>query len=601
MELVIDSNTMKRRPLFLKFFFTFLPVISLGVLFLTLAVNVSTETFYNTLIEQQLKDRSSNIFNWLRKTELSEANVQYICNKSSNNKRVRITIINNEGNVIGDSHKTASLMDNHFNRPEIKEAISNGFGLETRFSNTLQKELMYYASSGIVSKNTWVVRVSIPIDEYSAIISDLQYKIILFGFIVSFVLLYLSYFISKQITAPIDNIRKKTEEYVSTLHMSRPFDIPKTKELASLAISLNKMAKELDKRIKQIQNEKEDKESLLSSMQEGIVAVNKNGKIISINDIAKDYLNINKKNPLKKKYSDVIKIRKVNSIIDQNISKNAINKYVFEQEISIKKNKTRFFLLHSSPLVRTHKNRGVLIVLTDITFKKQLEKVRQDFVANVSHELKTPITSITGFLEILNRDDISKEEHDLFLEKIQNHTYRMNLIIDDLLKLSKIESQEEDNSIYLNKQSLLPILEGASEDVRNTLGKKNISIQIACDKNVSIKGDSLLLREALINLFENAGKYGYPNSIVKVICEKQKMVLIHIENQGDKIKEKHWERIFQRFYRIDKSRDRKAGGTGLGLAIVKHITFVHGGEIKVSSSQNKKTRFTISLPLVPEK
>ena len=601
MELVIDSNTMKRRPLFLKFFFTFLPVISLGVLFLTLAVNVSTETFYNTLIEQQLKDRSSNVFNWLRKTELSEANVQYICNKSSNNKRVRITIINNEGNVIGDSHKTASLMDNHFNRPEIKEAISNGFGLETRFSNTLQKELMYYASSGIVSKNTWVVRVSIPIDEYSAIISDLQYKIILFGFIVSFVLLYLSYFISKQITAPIDNIRKKTEEYVSTLHMSRPFDIPKTKELASLAISLNKMAKELDKRIKQIQNEKEDKESLLSSMQEGIVAVNKNGKIISINDIAKDYLNINKKNPLKKKYSDVIKIRKVNSIIDQNISKNAINKYVFEQEISIKKNKTRFFLLHSSPLVRTHKNRGVLIVLTDITFKKQLEKVRQDFVANVSHELKTPITSITGFLEILNRDDISKEEHDLFLEKIQNHTYRMNLIIDDLLKLSKIESQEEDNSIYLNKQSLLPILEGAREDVRNTLGKKNISIQIACDKNVSIKGDSLLLREALINLFENAGKYGYPNSIVKVICEKQKMVLIHIENQGDKIKEKHWERIFQRFYRIDKSRDRKAGGTGLGLAIVKHITFVHGGEIKVSSSQNKKTRFTISLPLVPEK
>ena len=592
---------MKRRPLFLKFFFTFLPVISLGVLFLTLAVNVSTETFYNTLIEQQLKDRSSNIFNWLRKTELSEANVQYICNKSSNNKRVRITIINNEGNVIGDSHKTASLMDNHFNRPEIKEAISNGFGLETRFSNTLQKELMYYASSGIVSKNTWVVRVSIPIDEYSAIISDLQYKIILFGFIVSFVLLYLSYFISKQITAPIDNIRKKTEEYVSTLHMSRPFDIPKTKELASLAISLNKMAKELDKRIKQIQNEKEDKESLLSSMQEGIVAVNKNGKIISINDIAKDYLNINKKNPLKKKYSDVIKIRKVNSIIDQNISKNAINKYVFEQEISIKKNKTRFFLLHSSPLVRTHKNRGVLIVLTDITFKKQLEKVRQDFVANVSHELKTPITSITGFLEILNRDDISKEEHDLFLEKIQNHTYRMNLIIDDLLKLSKIESQEQDNSIYLNKQSLLPILEGAREDVRNTLGKKNISIQIACDKNVSIKGDSLLLREALINLFENAGKYGYPNSIVKVICEKQKMVLIHIENQGDKIKEKHWERIFQRFYRIDKSRDRKAGGTGLGLAIVKHITFVHGGEIKVSSSQNKKTRFTISLPLVPEK
>ena len=598
MELVIDSNTMKRRPLFLKFFYTFFPVITLGVLLLILAVNVSTHSFYKSLIEQQLKDRSSNIFSWLRKTDLTQSNIRFICSESSNNKRVRITIINDLGNVIGDSHKTASFMDNHLNRPEIKDAMSKGIGLATRFSNTLQKELMYFASSEIVQKKTWVVRVSIPIDEYSVILSDLQNKIILFGLIVNIVLLFLSYLISKQITAPIENIRKKTEEYVSTLEMSRPLDIPKTKELASLALSLNKMAKELDKRIKQIQNEKEDKESLLSSMQEGIIAVNKNGKIISINNIAKDYLNINKKNILKKRYSDVIKIRKVNFIINQNIS-NVINReHVFEQEISIKKNKTRFFLVHSSPLIRTHKNRGVLIVLTDITFKKQLEKVRQDFVANVSHELKTPITSITGFLDILNRDDITKEEHDLFLQKIQNHTYRMNLIIDDLLKLSKIESQEEDNSIYLNKQLLLPILEGAKEDVKNSLAKNNISIQIECDKNVLIKGDSLLLREALVNLFENAGKYGYSNSIAKVICEKQKTVLIHVENQGDKIKEKHWEKIFQRFYRIDKSRDRKAGGTGLGLAIVKHIAFVHGGEIKVSSSKNKKTRFTISLPRV---
>ena len=598
MELVIDSNTMKRRPLFLKFFYTFFPVITLGVVFLTIAVNISTQSFYETLIEQQLQDRSSNIFNWLRKTELSQSNIQYICKNSSNNKRVRITIINNQGTVMGDSHQTASLMDNHLNRPEIKEAISNGIGLETRFSNTLQKDLIYYASSEIVEKKTWVVRVSIPIEEYSVIISDLQYKIILFGFLVSLTLLYLSYIISKQITAPIDNMRKKTEEYVSTLHMSRPLDIPNTKELASLALSLNKMAKELDKRIKQIQNEKEDKESLLSSMQEGIIAVNNNGKIISINDIAIDYLNINKKNIVNKRYLDVIKIRKINSIIAQNLSNGTNREHVFEQEISIKTNKKRFFLVHSSALIRTHKNQGVLIVLTDITFKKQLEKIRQDFVANVSHELKTPITSITGFLEILNRDDINKEEHDLFLEKIQNHTHRMNLIIDDLLKLSKIESQEEDNSIYLNKQLLLPILEGAKEDVRNSLAKNNISIQIECDENVFIKGDSFLLREALVNLFENAGKYGYSNSIVKVICEKQKMVLIHVENQGDKIKEKHWERIFQRFYRIDKSRDRKAGGTGLGLAIVKHIAFVHGGEIKVSSSKNKKTRLTISLPSV---
>ena len=589
---------MKRKPLFLKLFYTFFPLITLGVLLLILAVNISTQNFYKSLIEQQLKDRSSNIFNWLKKTDLSEQNIQYICNKSSNNKRVRITIVNNRGTVVGDSHKTASLMDNHLNRPEIKEAISNGTGLETRFSNTLQKELMYYASSEIVQKNTWIVRVSIPIDEYSVIISDLQYKIILFGLIVSFALLYLSYFISKQITAPIETIRKSTEEYVKEMKMSRPLEVPQTKELASLAISLNKMAKELDKRIKQIQIEKEEKESLLSSMQEGIIAINNNGKIISINDIASDYLNITKKKVLKQHFSKIIKHKKLLSIIETSIEKESKTHHVFEQEIAIKRHKKRFFLINSSPLVRSNNYKGVLIILNDITLRKQLEQVRQDFVANVSHELKTPITSIVASIEILDRDDLTKSERDQFLEKILNHTNRMNAIIDDLLKLSKIESQEEDDSIFLQNQDLFPILLGAKQDMENSSPTVLNSIEIICNDDVLVKGDSQLLREAFLNLLENAGKYGFPNTPIQISVEKKKRLHIHFDNKGNEIKEKHWERIFHRFYRVDKSRDRKAGGTGLGLAIVKHIIFVHQGEIKVSSSENKKTRFTIILPLV---
>ena len=154
---------MKRRPLFLKFFYTFVPVITLGVLFLILGVNVSTHAFYRSLIEQQLKDRSSNIFSWLKKTELTQPNIQYICSQSSNNKRVRITIINDQGRVIGDSHRTASFMDNHSNRPEIKEALSRGFGLASRYSETLQKDLMYYASSEKVLNNTSVSYTHLPL------------------------------------------------------------------------------------------------------------------------------------------------------------------------------------------------------------------------------------------------------------------------------------------------------------------------------------------------------------------------------------------------------------------------------------------------------
>ena len=256
------------------------------------------------------------------------------------------------------------------------------------------------------------------------------------------------------------------------------------------------------------------------------------------------------------------------------------------------------FLINSSPLIGSNKYKGVLIILNDITLRKQLEKVRQDFVANVSHELKTPITSIVASVEILDRDDLTKNERDQFLEKILNHTNRMNAIIDDLLKLSKIESQEEDDSIFLQEQDLFPILLGAKQDMENRSPNVLNSIEIICNDDVLVKGDSQLLREAFLNLLENAGKYGFPNTPIQISVEKKKRLHIHFDNKGNEIKEKHWERIFQRFYRVDKSRDRKAGGTGLGLAIVKHIIFVHQGEIKVSFSENKKTRLTIILPLV---
>ena len=214
--------------------------------------------------------------------------------------------------------------------------------------------------------------------------------------------------------------------------------------------------------------------------------------------------------------------------------------------------------------------------------------------------MKTPITSIAGSVEILNRTDLTKKEKDQFLGKILNHTNRMNAIIDDLLRLSKIESQEEDDSIYLRGQLLHPILLGAKQDAENNTLNSPLRVEISCDDKILVKGDSQLLREAFINLIENGQKYGFSNSPIEISVEKKKRLHIHFDNQGDEIKQKHWERIFQRFYRVDKSRDRAAGGTGLGLAIVKHITFVHEGEVKVSYSQNKKTRFTIILPLSSE-
>ena len=154
-----------------------------------------------------------------------------------------------------------------------------------------------------------------------------------------------------------------------------------------------------------------------------------------------------------------------------------------------------------------------------LPLKKQLEKVRQDFVANVSHELKTPITSIVGFVEILNQTDLSKREHDLFLSKILNHTNRMNAIIDDLLKLSKIESQEEDDSIYFIETKLYTILDGAKEDMKEHLAKRRNIVEIDCDDDILVNADAQLLREAFVNLFENVGKYGFSDTPIKNFCQ----------------------------------------------------------------------------------
>jgi len=596
-ELVIDFTMKKHKPLFLKLFFSYTPLIIIGIFSLILLVYFSTNQFYNGLIKKELQNRANIVFDWIETNNFKTNTIQDIATKSSNNKSVRVTIISQDGTVIGDSHKNPDLMDNHQGRKEILQATKNGSSFSLRFSKTLNKELMYYALSKSINDKIWIVRISIPLEEYRDTISTLQLNIMFLGVFVVLALLFLSYFISKQVTAPLDVIRKETEKYVSTLKITTPLKIPNTRELASLASSLNKMALELNKRIKQIKNEKDDKVSILSSMQEGILAIDTNKKIISINDIAKQYLNFTNKTILKKTYSSVIENKKLKKIIKKSISTKVKTHQIFQKEIEIINNKTKYYLINTSPLIRSGKNKGVLIVLNDITHQKQLEKVRQDFVANVSHELKTPITSIIGFVEILNQRDLTKDEHDLFLEKILNHTNRMNAIIDDLLKLSKIESQEEDDSIELIEQNLLIILEAVREDFKESSLKNNNTINIRCDKTINVKVDSFLLREALYNLLENAAKYGFPNTEVNIIVEKKERVFIHVENQGEDINPKYWERIFQRFYRIDKSRNRKEGGTGLGLAIVKHITFVHGGGTKVSHSKNHSTRFTISLPL----
>lgn len=583
---------MKRRPLFLQLFLTYMPIIVVGLFLLLLIVNNVIKNAYYTEKERSLESQAKIFANLIKDIPPAEIRPQNFCIKYGKVINARITIIDENGTVLGDTDKDPKEMDNHILRPEIIQSIESGFGTTRRFSNTINKDFMYCAQKVSIENSYLFIRVSVPLNNITVIIKELQNQIIMIGSLIGVFLLYVSFHFSKILTNPIELMRKEAKNFVSSFELPKPLPIPETRELASLSISLNKMAKEVDSKIKSVQQEKDEKESLLSSIDGGIIALDAKGEIISINKVAIEYLNISSMSIKGEKYNNVIKHKKIISFIKNSI----IQKENIQKEISYKLNKKRYFLINASPLIRNTKKTGILILINDVTFQKQLEKLRTDFVANVSHELKTPITSIIGYLELLNTKSEAKNEQKSYIEKAFNQTNRLNAIIDDLLKLSKIESQEEDNTIELKSQKLKPILISVKDSIDNLIKKNKNTLSIECAENITARVDFQLLEEAILNLLENSIKYGDKKSPITIMVKKDSNIHIHVENIGDPISKKYQNRIFQRFYRIEKSRNRSAGGTGLGLAIVKHIAIVHGGEVLVKSNENRKTRFTIILP-----
>ena len=336
-------------------------------------------------------------------------------------------------------------------------------------------------------------------------------------------------------------------------------------------------------------NTQKEKDAVLSSMTEGVLVIDNNKKILMINEPGISYLNIESDNPTGCFVDDTIKDENFQIFINTLIKTKTPQK----KEIRIKKNMKRFFLVNGTIL--QGEKMGALIVFSDITKLKQLEKIRQDFVANVSHELKTPITSIVGFLETVQQKNFPKEKRKSFLKKALKHSNRLNAIIDDLLWLSKIESMEDSESFDLTNQPLLGIINGAVADIKSLKGMEDAKIEVSCDSSIELKADEQLLREAFINLLDNAIKYGDSKKKITITSNINKNLVIKFHNYGIPIPKKYNERIFHRFYRIDKSRSRRQGGTGLGLAIVKHIIFVHGGEISVDSDKKLGTSFLIEI------
>lgn len=588
---------MIHRRLIWYFYPWFLITTLVAIFSLTWYTSSTSRTFFLQRTQLDLQNQSLLLKPQITKILISREfeSVDYLCKEFGIEASTRITVILPDGRVVGDSDKNPSQMDSHIDRPEVMQAIHDGMGTSLRYSGTLDQTLMYEAIQlkDPAGRLIGVLRTSIPVTAIDEKLKSIQLKIILGGLIIALLSSIVMLFIARRITQPIEQMKKGAERFAKG-ELDHRLPTPVSSELASLTDAMNQMAGQLQERIRTIISQRNEYEAVLSSMKEGVIAVDSDERLLSINQAALDILKID----IVKTKGRTIQEALRNPEFLQFVSDSLADKKMEDKDFEILEDNQKMTVnIRSAPL-KDAKNLhiGSLLVLNDVTKVRHLENVRKDFVANVSHELKTPLTAIKGFVETLH-ESLPQQSADAqkFFEIIMRQVDRLHAIIQDLLMLSRLEQFDNNEQIKTEKRDLQHLIENAMHVVKLKAEKKNISFDITCEPGTMIQVDSSIFEQALINLLDNAVAYSPENETVHITVEMlDHEMRIHVIDHGSGISLKHQPRLFERFYRVDKSRSRTlAGGTGLGLAIVKHIVNAHGGRVSVQSELGKGSTFTI--------
>ncbi|WP_147564514.1 two-component system histidine kinase PnpS [Clostridium tyrobutyricum] len=495
---------------------------------------------------------------------------------------IRDTYINRNGKVISDSAAHEQYMENHNSRKEIEEARKNGTGYDIRISVTTKKNTLYFATR---MKDGYIVRSSMTMQVVKGFENAyLKYYIIIMMLSIGISILLLNKF-SKSIVGPVKKLQKITFDMANG-QLDRRVNIRSKDEIGKLANTFNNMADKLELILNDFASQNNQLEAILKSMDSGVIAVDTNNKIIMINPYAKDMFRINR---------DIIGENLMDSIRDfelEDIFKYDDTDY---REIKMLWPKERNLRVKTANIINGDHNRiGTVAVVQDITDIKKLENMRSQFVANVSHELKTPLTSIRGFSETLRyvKDDKNKNK---FLNIIDDEANRLTRLIDDILTLSNIENNKE---VVKDRIDINSVIRDVCYLMSSSAKKKDIHIETNISEVPDIYGDKDRFKQMIINLIDNAIKYSDNGGRVKIGTKfDANKSIIWVEDNGVGISEEHKQRLFERFYRVDKARSRSQGGTGLGLAIVKHIVISFNGKIKVESKIGVGSKFIVQIPV----
>jgi two-component system phosphate regulon sensor histidine kinase PhoR len=533
--------------------------------------------------------------------------IDALCKDMGEKIQTRITVILNSGEVIGDSFARVETMENHRNRPEIKTAFSGKTGMAVRYSPTLDKKMMYIALPIDRGRaDPVVVRTAVSISHIDVKVEAMRNSIALVLVLTTMAAALASLYVSRRITRPVEKMRQGARAF-SKGNLTNQLSIPDTEELSQLAKAMNYMAAELNKKIMDVKNRSRELEAVHTSMEEGVIAISGQEQIITINKAGAKIFDFP---PETLKTKHVLEVAR-NYDLQVFLKKALATAEPVEDDIVIDADERMVLNIHSSALYDTHDERmGTLIIFRDITRIRLLETMHKDFAANVSHELKTPLTTIKGFIETLQQmmadgdytsDQDSSEQFGRFLGIIEKNVNRMVCLIEDLLALSRLE-RLKGTDIQLETHPLADSIHKVVRFCEDRAQSQGISMEVHCPDTIAGMVDPTLIEQAVYNLVDNALKYSGEGTSITINAElKDNNMEIQVKDTGPGIDATHLPKIFNRFYRVDKGRSREQGGTGLGLAIVKHIVQYHNGRIDVESRRGKGTCFTMTIPVAPEK
>jgi len=509
----------------------------------------------------------------------------------------RVTLVLPSGEALADTDRPPEGLDNHADRPEIRGAMESGAGVARRRSGSLGGETIYAAVAvpRPPAMPAAVLRLAVPATEMRAALGRLRFFILAIGASAALLAVLASALVARRISGPLNAVKAGMLRYAQG-DFSRPVRVSRPGEIASLCEAMNAMAARLDDRIRTVVKERNQQEAILSSMVEGVIAVDTEGRVVSHNEAAVRLTGI----PLTTGPDAHLARIAPGSPLSQFVTQILTSPAPRESEFGSLSQGGRILQVHGSVLRDAAGSRlGAVVVLNDVTRLRRLEQVRRDFVANVSHELRTPVTSIKGFVETLLDGAIGDpEEARRFLEIVAKQSDRLNAILNDLLTLSRIEGGEERASIEMETVALRDILENAVQLCAKKAAAREVAVELDCDPVLRARVNAPLLEQAVANLVENAVKFSPAGSRVTVRGQAGEEIVVRVEDQGCGIAPEHLPRLFERFYRVDKARSRSLGGTGLGLAIASHVVTAHGGRVGVTSTPGAGSVFSLYLPPV---